>query len=81
MWFSLLEHVVIVVQIVLDEAQVVEKTAVRAAEMVSKLMAVNRWCVTGTPIQRDLRGIGYWDGNDWQRELSLFFSPHSRLDP
>ena len=34
----------------------VESTTVRAAEMVRKLRAVNRWCVTGTPIQKDLRG-------------------------
>ena len=34
----------------------VESRSVRAAEMVGTLSAVNRWCVSGTPIQKDLRG-------------------------
>lgn len=34
----------------------VESTNVRAAEMTVKLSAVNRWCVTGTPVQRQLLG-------------------------
>lgn len=34
----------------------VESTVVKAAEMVQKLETDNRWCVTGTPVQKDLRG-------------------------
>ena len=35
----------------------VESTNVRAAEMTKKLSAVNRWCVTGTPVQKQLLGV------------------------
>ena len=38
----------------------VESTNVRAAEMTMKLSAVNRWCVTGTPVQRQLLGMFNW---------------------
>ena len=34
----------------------VESVSVKAAKMMQRLTAVNRWCVSGTPIQRDLRG-------------------------
>ncbi len=34
----------------------VESRSVRAAEMVSKLKTVNKWCVSGTPIQKGLQG-------------------------
>ncbi len=47
---------VCILQVSLDEAQMVESTNVRAAEMTKKLSAVNRWCVTGTPVQRQLLG-------------------------
>ena len=59
----LIQHIVIIFQIVLDEAQMVEKTTVRAAEMVKEVMVIHRWCVTGTPIQRDLKGNAY---HNWQ---------------
>jgi E3 ubiquitin-protein ligase SHPRH len=44
----------------LDEAQMVEGSATRAAEMTRKFLTVHRWCVTGTPIQKsvyDLLGL------------------------
>lgn len=44
-------------RICLDEAQTVESITAKPAEMTRKLTAVNRWCVTGTPVQRDLRDL------------------------
>jgi E3 ubiquitin-protein ligase SHPRH len=44
-------------RICLDEAQMVHSTNAKCADMASRLHAVNRWCVTGTPIGRSLSGL------------------------
>ena len=44
-------------RVVLDEAQMVESTVSKAAEMVRRLPTVHRWAVTGTPISRGLGDI------------------------
>ncbi|KAL8135332.1 hypothetical protein AgCh_010118 [Apium graveolens] len=41
-------------RICLDEAQMVESNVAAATEMALRLHARNRWCITGTPIQRKL---------------------------
>ncbi|KZV51925.1 snf2 histone linker phd ring helicase [Dorcoceras hygrometricum] len=41
-------------RICLDEAQMVEGNAAATSELALRLHAKNRWCITGTPIQRKL---------------------------
>ena len=44
-------------RICLDEAQMVHSTNSKCAEMANRLSAVNRWCITGTPIGRSLADL------------------------
>lgn len=44
-------------RVCLDEAQMVEGSATKAAEMALRLRSVNRWCVTGTPISRGVEDL------------------------
>ena len=67
-------------RICLDEAQMIESTTTKTAEMALRLSAVNRWCVTGTPIGKsvnDLHGLllflqidPYWVETWWR--LSIY---------
>ncbi|XP_072354546.1 E3 ubiquitin-protein ligase SHPRH isoform X2 [Scyliorhinus torazame] len=75
-------------RICLDEAQMVECTTAKAAEMCLRLSAINRWCVTGTPVQRgleDLYGLvlflgvdPYWVKHWWDQ---LLYQPYCRKNP
>ena len=50
-------------RVCLDEAQMVETSTAKAAEMAGKLAARHRWCITGTPLSRgleDLYGLMYF---------------------
>ncbi|XP_003746468.1 E3 ubiquitin-protein ligase SHPRH [Galendromus occidentalis] len=67
-------------RVALDEAQMVESSTVKAAQMVLSIPAINRWCVTGTPIHKDLNDIfglfvflrvAPYDQMLWFRELIL----------
>ena len=44
-------------RVVVDEAQMVESSTAKATEMAMKIPAINRWCVTGTPISRGLEDL------------------------
>ncbi|KAG8583488.1 hypothetical protein GDO81_008442 [Engystomops pustulosus] len=75
-------------RICLDEAQMVECTTAKAAEMALRLYGVNRWCVSGTPVQRgleDLFGLvlflgvdPYWVKHWWDQ---LLYRPYCRRNP
>ncbi|XP_004455806.2 E3 ubiquitin-protein ligase SHPRH isoform X1 [Dasypus novemcinctus] len=75
-------------RICLDEAQMVECPTVKAAEMAQRLTGINRWCVSGTPVQRgleDLFGLVVFLGVEpycvrhwWGR---LLYRPYCRRNP
>ncbi|XP_038077959.1 E3 ubiquitin-protein ligase SHPRH-like isoform X2 [Patiria miniata] len=77
-------------RVCLDEAQMVECPTAKVAEMALRLTAVNRWCVTGTPIQRDLDNLyglflflgvePYWVKSWWD---NILYKPylHGNQEP
>ncbi|KFQ15522.1 E3 ubiquitin-protein ligase SHPRH [Leptosomus discolor] len=75
-------------RICLDEAQMVECTTAKATEMALRLSGINRWCVSGTPVQRgleDLYGLvlflgvdPYWVKHWWDQ---LLYRPYCRKNP
>ncbi|KAM4866183.1 E3 ubiquitin-protein ligase SHPRH isoform 2-T2 [Thomomys bottae] len=75
-------------RICLDEAQMVECPTVKAAEMAQRLTGINRWCVSGTPVQRgleDLFGLVVFLGIEpycirhwWVR---LLYRPYCKKNP
>ena len=74
-------------RICLDEAQMVHSTNSACSEMANRLQAVNRWCVSGTPIGKsltDLHGLFTFIREDpfyekkWFNEL--LYNPYLRND-
>ncbi|KAI5193916.1 E3 ubiquitin-protein ligase SHPRH [Manis pentadactyla] len=75
-------------RICLDEAQMVECPAIKAAEMAQRLRGINRWCISGTPVQRgleDLFGLVVFLGIEpycvkhwWVR---LLYQPYLKKNP
>ena len=67
-------------RICLDEAQMVESTTAKAAEMAQRLKGVNKWAITGTPIGKngvdDLYGLLLfldktpWSDHTWWASLN-----------
>ncbi|KAB1275611.1 E3 ubiquitin-protein ligase SHPRH [Camelus dromedarius] len=70
-------------RICLDEAQMVECPAVKAAEMAQRLSGINRWCISGTPVQRGLEvvflGIEPYCVKHWW--VRLLYRPYCKKNP
>ncbi|XP_045026418.1 LOW QUALITY PROTEIN: E3 ubiquitin-protein ligase SHPRH [Daphnia magna] len=65
----------------LDEAQMVEGSATRAAEMARKFHTVHRWCVTGTPIQKSVQDLhGLFMFLDVAVDRRVLFNPVGLVD-
>ena len=43
-------------RVCIDEAQTVESSTTKLAEMTLRMKAIHRWCVTGTPLQKGMEG-------------------------
>ncbi|KFM77872.1 E3 ubiquitin-protein ligase SHPRH, partial [Stegodyphus mimosarum] len=77
-------------RICLDEAQMVESVTSKAAEMALQLHTINRWCVTGTPIQKSVKDIyglllflkyDPYDSREWFHELLWKPLVNGNIDP
>nr|BAC38428.1 unnamed protein product [Mus musculus] len=75
-------------RICLDEAQMVECPTVKAAEMAQRLSGINRWCISGTPVQRGLEdlfglvvflGIEPYCVKHWW--IRLLYHPYCKKNP